>query len=247
MQLFPQRQHIDGPKKCQKRRWGNAFGGRRPAQNQNLSNNIVRLPSSAGPDLFVRTPPRQRKYWPSLGGPAYQRQQEAGSVQIARERRKTTARSDSRNSGKNADPTGCRSCETDKNGGILYRSRSKRSGLGQRGGQGAGKSSAPSRTGEDCTHVPDGCRWIRAKRRGRQSAELHESSGNTQGPQAPSTPARGRPGDCTESPQFWRRFFGMHWPPSFQIPTTHTERLLPGGPSRLGELRAGLIGRLHRQ
>ena len=40
--------------------------------------------------------------------------------------------------------------------------------------------------------VPDVRRWIRAKWSGRQSTKLHESGGRTQGPQGPSTPARGR-------------------------------------------------------
>ncbi|MBN1654475.1 MAG: hypothetical protein JXA30_11955 [Deltaproteobacteria bacterium] len=40
--------------------------------------------------------------------------------------------------------------------------------------------------------VPDGCRWKRTKRSGRESAKLYVSSGSTQGPKDPSTPARGR-------------------------------------------------------
>ncbi|MBN1653857.1 MAG: hypothetical protein JXA30_08790 [Deltaproteobacteria bacterium] len=40
--------------------------------------------------------------------------------------------------------------------------------------------------------VPDGCRWKCIKRSGRESAKLYVSSGTTQGPKDPSTPARGR-------------------------------------------------------
>ncbi|MBN1653726.1 MAG: hypothetical protein JXA30_08120 [Deltaproteobacteria bacterium] len=43
--------------------------------------------------------------------------------------------------------------------------------------------------------VPDGCRWKRTKRSGRESAKLYVSNGSTQGPKDPSTPARGRWGD----------------------------------------------------
>jgi TRAP-type transport system periplasmic protein len=43
--------------------------------------------------------------------------------------------------------------------------------------------------------VPDGCRWKRTKRSGRESAKLYVSSGSTEGPTDPSTPARGRWGD----------------------------------------------------
>ncbi|MBN1654132.1 MAG: hypothetical protein JXA30_10175 [Deltaproteobacteria bacterium] len=43
--------------------------------------------------------------------------------------------------------------------------------------------------------VPDGCRWKRTKRSGRESAKLYVSSGSTRGPKDPSTPARGRWGD----------------------------------------------------
>ncbi|MBN1652242.1 MAG: hypothetical protein JXA30_00540 [Deltaproteobacteria bacterium] len=40
--------------------------------------------------------------------------------------------------------------------------------------------------------VPDGCRWKRTKRSGRESAKLYVSSGSTKGPKDPSTPARRR-------------------------------------------------------
>ncbi|MBN1652431.1 MAG: hypothetical protein JXA30_01510 [Deltaproteobacteria bacterium] len=40
--------------------------------------------------------------------------------------------------------------------------------------------------------VPDGCRWKRTRQSGRESAKLYVSSGSTQGPKGPSTPARGR-------------------------------------------------------
>ncbi|MBN1653608.1 MAG: hypothetical protein JXA30_07510 [Deltaproteobacteria bacterium] len=40
--------------------------------------------------------------------------------------------------------------------------------------------------------VPDGCRWKRTKRSGSESAKLYVSSGSTQGPKDPSTPARGQ-------------------------------------------------------
>ncbi|MBN1652824.1 MAG: hypothetical protein JXA30_03530 [Deltaproteobacteria bacterium] len=43
--------------------------------------------------------------------------------------------------------------------------------------------------------VPDGCRWKRTKRSGREPAKLYVSSGSTQGPKDPRTPARGRWGD----------------------------------------------------
>ncbi|MBN1655258.1 MAG: hypothetical protein JXA30_15935 [Deltaproteobacteria bacterium] len=43
--------------------------------------------------------------------------------------------------------------------------------------------------------VPNGCRWKRTKRSGRDSAKLYVSSGSTQGPKDPSTPARRPWGD----------------------------------------------------
>jgi hypothetical protein len=43
--------------------------------------------------------------------------------------------------------------------------------------------------------VPDGCRRKRTKRSGRESAKLYVSSGITEGPTDPSTPARGHWGD----------------------------------------------------
>ncbi|MBN1656186.1 MAG: hypothetical protein JXA30_20625 [Deltaproteobacteria bacterium] len=43
--------------------------------------------------------------------------------------------------------------------------------------------------------VADGYRWKRTKRSGREFAKLYVSSGSTQGPKDPSTPARGPWGD----------------------------------------------------
>jgi radical SAM superfamily enzyme YgiQ (UPF0313 family) len=54
------------------------------------------------------------------------------------------------------------------------------------------KPSAPTGPARMVLAVPDGCRWKRTKRSGRKSAKLYVSSGSTEGPTDPSTPARGR-------------------------------------------------------